>query len=70
MTLVFLPESVKQPFNSKMADSLRSEKPKTKGRVCGQCENKAALLVGASDKSWEYSGCVHLLLPSLSSSLC
>ncbi|XP_040844309.1 zinc finger B-box domain-containing protein 1 [Ochotona curzoniae] len=50
-------ESVKQPFNSKMADSLRSEKPKTKGRVCGQCENKAALLVCLECGEDYCSGC-------------
>ena len=28
-----------------MANSSESDKPKIKGKVCGQCENKAALLV-------------------------
>lgn len=41
----FLPGTVKQPLNYKMANSFESEKPKIKGKVCGQCENKAALLV-------------------------
>ncbi|XP_058517164.1 zinc finger B-box domain-containing protein 1 isoform X2 [Ochotona princeps] len=49
--------SVKQPFNSKMANSLRSEKSKTKGRVCGQCENKAALLVCLECGEDYCSGC-------------
>ncbi|KAI4548097.1 hypothetical protein MG293_000427 [Ovis ammon polii] len=35
---------VKQPLNYKMANSSESDKPKIKGKVCGQCENKAALL--------------------------
>ncbi|XP_045395543.1 zinc finger B-box domain-containing protein 1 isoform X2 [Lemur catta] len=37
-------EPVKQPVNYKMANSFESENPKIKGKVCGQCENKAALL--------------------------
>ncbi|KAB0373878.1 hypothetical protein FD755_014134, partial [Muntiacus reevesi] len=36
---------VKQPLNYKMANSSESNKPKIKGKVCGQCEKKAALLV-------------------------
>uniref|UniRef100_A0A4W2DCK5 Zinc finger B-box domain containing n=1 Tax=Bos indicus x Bos taurus TaxID=30522 RepID=A0A4W2DCK5_BOBOX len=35
---------VKQPLNYKMANSSESDKAKIKGKVCGQCENKAALL--------------------------
>ncbi|KAL6072171.1 hypothetical protein STEG23_011664, partial [Scotinomys teguina] len=35
---------VKQLVNYKMAHSFGSEKAKTKRKVCGQCENKAALL--------------------------
>ncbi|XP_045707730.1 zinc finger B-box domain-containing protein 1 [Phyllostomus hastatus] len=34
-----------RPLNYKMANSSESEKPKIKGKPCGQCENKAALLV-------------------------
>ncbi|KAF6122710.1 zinc finger B-box domain containing [Phyllostomus discolor] len=33
-----------RPLNYKMANSSESEKPKIKGKPCGQCENKAALL--------------------------
>ena len=44
LTLSFLPESVR-PLNSKTANASESEKPKRKGKPCGQCENKAALLV-------------------------
>lgn len=32
-------------MNYKMAHSVGNEKPKTKRKFCGQCENKAALLV-------------------------
>ncbi|KAK7811519.1 hypothetical protein U0070_006081, partial [Myodes glareolus] len=34
----------KQQMNYKMAHSVGNEKPKTKRKFCGQCENKAALL--------------------------
>ncbi|MBZ3878581.1 Zinc finger B-box domain-containing protein 1 [Sciurus carolinensis] len=37
-------EPVKQPAKYRMEDSSRSEKPKIKGKICGQCENKSALL--------------------------
>lgn len=46
-TYFFLPETVRQPLNYTMANSSKSEKPKIKGKVCGQCENKAAVLVRA-----------------------
>ncbi|XP_073753889.1 zinc finger B-box domain-containing protein 1 isoform X6 [Callorhinus ursinus] len=39
-----LQEPVKPPLNYKMANP-ESEKSKIKGKVCGQCENKAAVLV-------------------------
>ncbi|XP_048201806.1 zinc finger B-box domain-containing protein 1 [Perognathus longimembris pacificus] len=38
-------ETVRPPVKYKMANSPGSEKPKTKGKICGQCEKKAALLV-------------------------
>ena len=45
LCLFFLSGPVKQPLNYKMANSSESDKPKIKGKACGQCENKAALLV-------------------------
>lgn len=45
LTFCFLPEPVKQSLNFKMANCSEHGKPKIKGKVCGQCENKAALLV-------------------------
>ncbi|XP_069329080.1 zinc finger B-box domain-containing protein 1 isoform X2 [Eulemur rufifrons] len=50
-------EPVKQPVNYKMANSFESEKPKIKGKVCGQCENKAALLVCLECGEDYCSGC-------------
>ncbi|XP_069929300.1 zinc finger B-box domain-containing protein 1 isoform X2 [Oryctolagus cuniculus] len=50
-------ESEKKPFNYKMANSSRSEKPKIKGKVCGQCEDKAALLVCLECGEDYCSGC-------------
>ncbi|XP_069848048.1 zinc finger B-box domain-containing protein 1 isoform X1 [Dipodomys merriami] len=38
-------ETVRQPVKHKMANSPGSEKLKTKGKTCGQCEIKSALLV-------------------------
>ncbi|XP_046513753.1 zinc finger B-box domain-containing protein 1 isoform X3 [Equus quagga] len=52
-----LQEPVKQPLNCKMANSPESEKPKIKGKVCGQCENKAALLVCLECGEDYCSGC-------------
>lgn len=52
-----LQEPVKQPFNYKMENSSESEKPKIKGKVCGQCENKAALLVCLECGEDYCSGC-------------
>uniref|UniRef100_A0A8C3YEV8 Zinc finger B-box domain containing n=1 Tax=Catagonus wagneri TaxID=51154 RepID=A0A8C3YEV8_9CETA len=52
-----LQEPVKQPFNYKMANSSESEKPKKKGKVCGQCETKAALLVCLECGEDYCSGC-------------
>nr|KAF6476925.1 zinc finger B-box domain containing [Rousettus aegyptiacus] len=49
--------TVKQPLNYKMANSFESEKPKIKGKVCGQCENKAALLVCLECGEDYCSGC-------------
>ncbi|XP_058411578.1 zinc finger B-box domain-containing protein 1 [Diceros bicornis minor] len=48
---------VKQSLNCKMANSPESEKPKIKGKVCGQCENKAALLVCLECGEDYCSGC-------------
>ncbi|XP_052586989.1 zinc finger B-box domain-containing protein 1 isoform X3 [Peromyscus californicus insignis] len=47
----------KQLVNYKMAHSFGSEKPKTKRKVCGQCENKAALLVCLECGEDYCSGC-------------
>ncbi|XP_030720110.1 zinc finger B-box domain-containing protein 1 [Globicephala melas] len=52
-----LQEPVKQPSNYKMANSSEHEKPKIKGKVCGQCENKAALLVCLECGEDYCSGC-------------
>ncbi|KAG8511470.1 Zinc finger B-box domain-containing protein 1, partial [Galemys pyrenaicus] len=38
-----LQETVKPSLNYKMASTSESEKSKIRGKVCGQCENKAAL---------------------------
>ncbi|XP_067392654.1 zinc finger B-box domain-containing protein 1 isoform X2 [Emydura macquarii macquarii] len=38
-------EPMKQPFIRKMANVAAPEKPKMKGKTCGQCETKNALLV-------------------------
>ncbi|XP_058151213.1 zinc finger B-box domain-containing protein 1 isoform X2 [Dasypus novemcinctus] len=48
---------VKQLLKYKMANSSESEKPKIKGKVCGQCENKAALLVCLECGEDYCSGC-------------
>ncbi|XP_053454833.1 zinc finger B-box domain-containing protein 1 [Nycticebus coucang] len=50
-------EPVKQPVNNKMANSFGSEKAKTKGQFCGQCEKKAALLVCLECGEDYCSGC-------------
>ncbi|CAH2247495.1 Hypothetical predicted protein [Pelobates cultripes] len=42
-----LPEPVKQKTVSRSAVTVEAEKPKIKGKVCGQCEMKSALLVVA-----------------------
>ncbi|XP_049723260.1 zinc finger B-box domain-containing protein 1 isoform X1 [Elephas maximus indicus] len=52
-----LQEPMKQPLNYKMANSSENEKPKIKGKVCGQCENKAALLVCLECGEHYCSGC-------------
>ncbi|XP_061493225.1 zinc finger B-box domain-containing protein 1 isoform X2 [Rhineura floridana] len=39
------PEPAKQPLARKVASDAAAEKPKVKGKACGQCETKAALLV-------------------------
>ncbi|XP_028360718.2 LOW QUALITY PROTEIN: zinc finger B-box domain-containing protein 1 [Phyllostomus discolor] len=46
-----------RPLNYKMANSSESEKPKIKGKPCGQCENKAALLVCLECGEDYCSGC-------------
>ncbi|XP_062970774.1 zinc finger B-box domain-containing protein 1 isoform X2 [Cynocephalus volans] len=50
-------EPVKRSVNYKMSTSSESEKPKIKGKVCGQCENKAALLVCLECGEDYCSGC-------------
>ncbi|XP_073929956.1 zinc finger B-box domain-containing protein 1 isoform X3 [Castor canadensis] len=50
-------EPWKEPVNYKMANSSRSEKPKIKRKVCGQCENKDALLVCLECGEDYCSGC-------------
>ncbi|XP_019499456.1 PREDICTED: zinc finger B-box domain-containing protein 1 [Hipposideros armiger] len=50
-------ETVRQPLNYKMTNSSGNEKPKIKGKVCGQCENKAALLVCLECGEDYCSGC-------------
>uniref|UniRef100_A0A2K6V4E4 Zinc finger B-box domain containing n=1 Tax=Saimiri boliviensis boliviensis TaxID=39432 RepID=A0A2K6V4E4_SAIBB len=50
-------EPVKPRVNYKMANSSEYEKPKIKGKVCGQCENKAALLVCLECGEDYCSGC-------------
>ncbi|XP_022269917.2 zinc finger B-box domain-containing protein 1 isoform X6 [Canis lupus familiaris] len=52
-----LQEPVKQPLNYKMANPSESEKPKMKGKLCGQCENKSALLVCLECGEDYCSGC-------------
>lgn len=47
----------KQEVDYKMAHSVGSEKLKTKRKVCGQCENKAALLVCVECGEDYCSGC-------------
>lgn len=47
----------KQQVSYKMAHSTGSENPKTKRKVCGQCENKAALLVCLECGEDYCSGC-------------
>ncbi|XP_015677646.2 zinc finger B-box domain-containing protein 1 [Protobothrops mucrosquamatus] len=39
------PDPAKQPFVLKTANDAATERPKVKGKACGQCEMKAALLV-------------------------
>ncbi|XP_078210019.1 zinc finger B-box domain-containing protein 1 isoform X10 [Callithrix jacchus] len=50
-------EPVKPRVNYQMANSSECEKPKIKGKVCGQCENKAALLVCLECGEDYCSGC-------------
>ncbi|XP_058282959.1 zinc finger B-box domain-containing protein 1 isoform X1 [Hylobates moloch] len=50
-------EPVKPKVNYKMANSSECEKPKINGKVCGQCENKAALLVCLECGEDYCSGC-------------
>ncbi|KAL4677699.1 hypothetical protein H8959_020373 [Pygathrix nigripes] len=50
-------ESVKPRVNYKRANSSECEKPKINGKVCGQCENKAALLVCLECGEDYCSGC-------------
>ncbi|XP_039097864.1 zinc finger B-box domain-containing protein 1 isoform X1 [Hyaena hyaena] len=52
-----LQEPVKQPLNHKMANSPESEKSKIKGKACGQCENRAAVLVCLECGEDYCSGC-------------
>ncbi|XP_055237754.2 zinc finger B-box domain-containing protein 1 isoform X4 [Gorilla gorilla gorilla] len=50
-------EPVKPTVNYKMANSSECEKPKINGKVCGQCENKAALLICLECGEDYCSGC-------------
>ncbi|XP_011915975.1 PREDICTED: zinc finger B-box domain-containing protein 1 [Cercocebus atys] len=50
-------EPVKPRVNYKMTNSSECEKPKINGKVCGQCENKAALLVCLECGEDYCSGC-------------
>ncbi|XP_037381650.1 zinc finger B-box domain-containing protein 1 isoform X2 [Talpa occidentalis] len=52
-----LQETVKHPLNYKMASTSESENSKIRGKVCGQCENKAALLVCLECGEDYCSGC-------------
>ncbi|KFO22530.1 Zinc finger B-box domain-containing protein 1 [Fukomys damarensis] len=52
-----LQEPVKQPLHYKMASFSRTGKPKLKGKVCGQCEDKTALLVCLECGEDYCSGC-------------
>ncbi|XP_045439610.1 zinc finger B-box domain-containing protein 1 [Pipistrellus kuhlii] len=52
-----LQEPVKQGFNYQMANFSEREKPKMRGKVCGQCENKTALLVCLECGEDYCSGC-------------
>ncbi|XP_026561482.1 zinc finger B-box domain-containing protein 1 [Pseudonaja textilis] len=40
-----VPDASKQPFVHKTANDAATERPKVKGKACGQCEMKVALLV-------------------------
>uniref|UniRef100_A0A8D2JMX1 Zinc finger B-box domain containing n=1 Tax=Sciurus vulgaris TaxID=55149 RepID=A0A8D2JMX1_SCIVU len=50
-------EPVKQPAKHRMEDTSGSEKPKIKGKICGQCEKKSALLVCLECGEDYCSGC-------------
>ncbi|XP_075405006.1 zinc finger B-box domain-containing protein 1 isoform X2 [Tenrec ecaudatus] len=50
-------EPVKRPLTFKTANSSVNEKPKIKGKVCGQCESKAALLACLECGEDYCSGC-------------
>uniref|UniRef100_A0A673TXP3 Zinc finger B-box domain containing n=1 Tax=Suricata suricatta TaxID=37032 RepID=A0A673TXP3_SURSU len=52
-----LQEPVKQPLNHKMANSPESERSKIKGKACGQCEHRAAVLVCLECGEDYCSGC-------------
>ncbi|KAM5291823.1 zinc finger B-box domain-containing protein 1 [Ctenodactylus gundi] len=52
-----LQEPVKQTVNYKMSNCSGIERPKIKGKACGQCENKAALLVCLECGENYCSGC-------------
>ncbi|XP_036207831.1 zinc finger B-box domain-containing protein 1 isoform X2 [Myotis myotis] len=52
-----LQEPVRQALNYQMANFSEREKPKIRGKVCGQCENKAALLVCLECGEDYCSGC-------------
>ncbi|KAM8770484.1 zinc finger B-box domain-containing protein 1 [Rhynchonycteris naso] len=52
-----LQELPRQPLSYKKANSSDSEKPKIRGKICGQCENKTALLVCLECGEDYCSGC-------------
>ncbi|XP_028002347.2 zinc finger B-box domain-containing protein 1 [Eptesicus fuscus] len=52
-----LQDPVRQAFNYQMANFSEREKPRIRGKVCGQCENKAALLVCLECGEDYCSGC-------------
>ncbi|XP_015426243.1 PREDICTED: zinc finger B-box domain-containing protein 1 [Myotis davidii] len=54
---VLVSKPVRQALNYQIANFSEREKPKIRGKVCGQCENKAALLVCLECGEDYCSGC-------------